>query len=158
MDRRSFCWGLFSTTVVFDRLLLATPPLPMLAKPTVQWNYNLKAAHKLAVEQEKPLLIVFGASWCTYCHKLERETLGDKRVSTIVNRKFIPLHLDFDQDARVAKVLEVERLPCTVIINADADLLQKREGYLDCNQYLRTLESALEKSNQNQQTKGSAAS
>ena len=67
------------------------------------------------------------------------------------NCKFIPLHLDFDQDARVAKVLEVERLPCTVIINADADLLQKREGYLDCNQYLRTLESALEKSNQIQQ-------
>ena len=55
MDRRSFCLGLFSTTVVFDRLLLATPPLPILAKPTVQWNYNLKAAHKLAVEQEKPL-------------------------------------------------------------------------------------------------------
>ena len=104
MNRRRFCLELLGVSVVCHTLtpvIQAAPPLAPLATPKLRWFQNLKTAHKLAVQQDKPLLIVFGASWCTFCHKLERETLGDKRMIAAVERDFIPVHLDFDRDAKV---------------------------------------------------------
>ncbi len=148
MDRRRFCLELLGTGAALEglaRFAAAAPPPTGPAVQKIRWNHSLKAAHKIAIEQDKPLLIVFGASWCTYCHKLERETLGDKRITAAVERDFIPVHLDFDRDAKVAKILEVERLPCTVILSPQADLLLKHEGYVEYKEYQQALQSALEK-------------
>ena len=161
MDRRRFCLELLGTGAALGgltRVVGAAPPFAGQSAAKIQWNHSLKAAHKLAIAQDKPLLIVFGASWCTYCHKLERETLSDKRVVAVVERDFIPVHLDFDRDAKVAKILEVERLPCTVILSPQADLLQKHEGYAEYKEYHRTLQSALEKRDEIQQVKNSESS
>lgn len=160
MDRRRFCLELIGTGAALGGLTHVADAAPPSAGPTaqkIQWNHNLKAAHKLAIAQDKPLLIVFGASWCSYCHKLERETLGDKRITAIVERDFIPVHLDFDRDAKVAKILEVERLPCTVILSPQADLLLKYEGYAESKEYQQTLQSALEKRDETQQVKNTEA-
>lgn len=99
------------------------------------------------------MLVVFGASWCTYCHKLERETLADKRITSLVEREFIPVHLDFDRDSKIAKVLEVEKLPCTVVLSPQADLLNKLEGYAQFKEYHQALQTALEKRAEIQQVK-----
>ena len=160
MDRRRFCLELFGTGAALGgltRVAGAAPPSAEQTAQKIQWNHSLKAAHKLAIAQDKPLLIVFGASWCSYCHKLERETLSDKRITAIVERDFIPVHLDFDRDSKVAKVLEVERLPCTVILSPQADLLLKHEGYAEFKEYKQTLQSALEKRDEIQQVKNSDA-
>ncbi len=160
MNRRRFCVELIGAGVASEglaRQAVSAPPLPGLTTQKIRWNYNLKTAHKLAIEQDKPLLIVFGASWCTYCHKLERETLGDKRITAAVERDFIPVHLDFDRDAKIAKILEVERLPCTVILSPQADLLLKHEGYAEYKEYQQTLQSALERRAKVQQVQDSEA-
>lgn len=160
MDRRQFCLELLGTGIALGsvaHVATAAPPSASATKSKIQWHHSLKAAHKLAIEQDKPLLIVFGASWCTYCHKLERETLGDKRITALVERDFIPVHLDFDKDAKVAKILEVERLPCTVILSPQADLLQKHEGYAEFKEYNQTLQAALEKQAEIQQVKSTEA-
>jgi thioredoxin-like negative regulator of GroEL len=160
MDRRRFCLKLLGTSVAWEglaRFAAAAPPLTGFGTQKIRWNHSLKAAHKLAIEQDKPLLIVFGASWCTYCHKLERETLGDKRITAIVERDFIPVHLDYDRDAKVAKILEVEKLPCTVVLSPQADLLLKYEGYSEYKEYRQTLQSALDKRAEIRQVHGTDA-
>lgn len=119
----------------------------------IQWQKDLKTAHRLAAEHNKPILIVFGASWCGYCHKLEKETLGDKQLAGMIQREFIPLHLDYDRDEKVAKVLEVESLPCTVILTPGADLLTHAVGYSDVKDYTQILQSALAKQAKLQQAK-----
>jgi thiol-disulfide isomerase/thioredoxin len=154
MDRRQFCWGLMGSGVALSlaaESAEAAPPFAASPVQKIRWNYSLKAAHRIAIEQDKPLLIVFGASWCTFCHKLERETLGDKRITAVIERDFIPVHLDFDRDAKVAKILEVERLPCTVILSPQADLLAKHEGYAQYKDYSQTLQTALQKQAEIQQ-------
>ena len=161
MDRRHFCLGLLGSGVVLNcsaELAEAAPPFAAPPIQKIRWNYSLKAAHKIAIEQDKPLLIVFGASWCTFCHKLERETLGDKRITALVERNFIPVHLDFDRDAKIAKILEVERLPCTVILSPQADLLVKHEGYAKFVEYNQSLQAALEKQAEIQQVHATGAS
>lgn len=143
MDRRDFCQHLFGSGLVLGGLISVGSAET--ADGKLKWQKSLKAAHKLALETDKPMLIVFGASWCHFCHKLERETLGDKRLVAAIERDFIPVHLDFDRDAKVAKILEVERLPCTVILSPDADLLQKAEGFTDYKGYMKILQASLEK-------------
>ena len=145
MDRRDFCITLLGSGLSlgwFGTALAADPAGVSVQK--LKWHKSLKAAHKLAIETDKPLLIVFGASWCHYCHKLERETLSDKRTVALIERDFIPVQLDFDRDSKVAKILEVEHLPCTVILSPEADLLQKAEGYKDYKSYAKVLQASLE--------------
>jgi thioredoxin-like negative regulator of GroEL len=136
MDRRGFCQKLLGSGLALGGL--AAIGSAQTADGKLKWHKSLKAAHKLAIETDKPMLIVFGASWCHFCHKLER-------LVAAIERDFIPVHLDFDRDAKIAKILEVERLPCTVILSPDADLLQKSEGYADYKGYIKILQASLEK-------------
>lgn len=157
MDRRHFILRLVGTSVIVagsSSLVFARNPLMRGSKAKIKWQKNLKEAQKLATKQNKPILIVFGASWCTFCHKLENETLSDKRIATAIEQDFIPVHLDFEKDAKIAQILDVERLPCTVILSPNADLLSKTEGYAEVKEFQATLNSALEKRDEIQQVRG----
>lgn len=124
--------------------LWAKPPAIGQSQQRVQWQPNLKAAHRAAVTSNRPILIVFGASWCYYCKKLEAETLNDPAISEIVNKNFVPLHLDFDRDNQVAKVLEVKSLPTAVVLSPNADLLGSIVGYVNTAEMRVSLKDARE--------------
>lgn len=158
MDRRTFCHQLVGSGILvgsWATLAHAAPPAAGGAAAKIQWQKSLKAAQKLAIQQNKPLMIVFGASWCTYCHKLDRETFGDKRIAAFVEKEFIPVHLDFDKEHKIAKILEVERLPCTVFLTPQADLLLRTEGYANVKDFQLTMSSVLDKRSEIQQVRAS---
>lgn len=110
--------------------------------PNVQWQKDLKSAHKLAVAQNKPILLVFGAEWCTYCHKLERNVLNQPDTAKFINTNFVAVHLDADKETKVMELLEVQSLPCTVVLSPNADLLGKFNGYQDTSKYTQNLTQA----------------
>jgi uncharacterized protein YyaL (SSP411 family) len=112
------------------------------AKPKVQWQPDLKAAHAAAVAQNKPILIVFGAEWCTYCHKLEREVINQPEMAKYINDNFVPVHLDLDHDKQAAEILKVESLPCTVVVSPKAELLGRVTGYQDADKFGKKLAQA----------------
>jgi thioredoxin-like negative regulator of GroEL len=141
MDRRRFVWtALGAGALSAGGLATAWAYTP----PGIRWHKDLKTAHRVAMQQNRPLLVLFSASWCTFCHKLERETLREKAMVAFVERSFVPLLLDYDKDARVAKVLEVESLPCTVILSPHADLLGRFVGFAKSDSYRDTLQAALD--------------
>ena len=121
--------------------LAAAPPVPS-DGTGLQWQTDLKEAHKLAVRQQKPMLVVFGADWCFYCKKLEGETLGNRQMADYVRREFIPVHLDFDRDEKIAEILEVKSLPCTVVLSPRVDLLGRIDGYVKPSEYYSGLQKA----------------
>ena len=59
-------------------------PAPVAAAPVAAaepvWQTNLNSAFKLSGETGKPMLVLFGAEWCGYCHKQDAETLSDPAV------------------------------------------------------------------------------
>jgi thioredoxin-like negative regulator of GroEL len=153
MNRRQFgglvLGSLYGMSTGSLRLLAAAP-----AKSKINWQKTLRTAHDAAVEHHKPLLLIFGASWCTFCHKLHRETLTEPALAALINRDFIPLALDFDKDTRVVEILEVEQLPCTIVLNSEADLLLKYVGFAKPDAFQKKLQSALTKQKEIQLTKG----
>ena len=146
MDRRKIQWGIAGLLLVsfaWGAQLIAKPPAAQ-ASRGVEWHYDLQAAHKLAVASNKPLLLVFGAPWCGYCQKLEKETLADPTLAKFVNAEFIAVHQDFDKDHRVAEILEVKSLPTSVILNSDADLLGTIVGFVGKAECQKSLRKALD--------------
>ena len=145
----------FAVLCIFSLSLCTLGAGPAPAK--IKWYKDLKSAHKVAAESEKPVLIVFGASWCGFCHKLERETLTDQKLVQLVEKEFVAVHLDFDRDEKIAKILDVEKLPCTVILSPEADLLAHEVGFNKPKQYTQILTTALERRAEIQQAKHAAA-
>lgn len=97
----------------------------------IHWYAGLKIAHEESQRTGRPMLIVFKAEWCEHCKKLDRQTLSDGRVARYINESFVPVELDLEQDADIAKALEVERIPCTLALNPQADLLGRIVGFVD---------------------------
>lgn len=140
MDRRLLACLCLAACFAAGSVIAAMPGEP--EKSKIAWQTDLKAAHKVAVKQQKPMLVVFGAEWCVYCKKLESETLERPGMAEYVRKEFVPVHLDFDQSAEIAEVLDVKALPCTVILSPEADLLGRIDGYVKAADYQATLNKA----------------
>lgn len=131
MNRFVAYTALLSLAVYSVQTVEAAPPFGI-ARPSehqVNWQPNLQAAHRMAVAENKPMLLVFGADWCHFCKKLEKETLNTEDMANYINSEFVPIHLDTDKDQKVAKILNVSSLPCSIVLSPRADLLGRIEGY-----------------------------
>jgi len=131
----------------FMKRTSATQAKPAAEAPVespIRWQRDLRSAQRISQSTGRPILVVFGASWCTYCKKLEAETLGHPSLAEYINTAFVPVHLDFDRDRRAAQILEVKSLPACVVLSPDADLLGTVEGYVRPPEFTKTLHLALD--------------
>jgi hypothetical protein len=56
----------------------------------------LKAAETKAAEQNKSIILIFGASWCEACHQLDT-FLGLREISPIIDQHFVVAHVSFGE-------------------------------------------------------------
>lgn len=76
--------------------------------PEITWLTDERAARQKAVDEGRPMLIDFGASWCGACKKLEHNTFPDPTVRSEAQR-FVALRLDMtDDDAEETKALRAK--------------------------------------------------
>ena len=55
------------------------------------------AAFARARAERKPVLLSISASWCHWCHEMDRTSYADAAVTAIVNERFIPVRVDADE-------------------------------------------------------------
>ena len=124
---------------------IAAPAAPAVRNPAaVVWRADLNAAFAESKRTGKPVLIVFGATWCHYCHKQDDETLTDAGVrAELVG--FVPVRLDYDAHQKAAEILEVKTLPQAVILSPTADLLGRAAGFHNPSQFTGVLTGATAK-------------
>lgn len=139
MHRRQFLQG----ALVAPGVLWGWSGMDAAEASAIPWRTNLRVAHTAAIETQRPILIVFSAKWCTYCHKLLREAAADKQTARFINERFIPTMLDFDKEPRIAEVFEVESLPTTIVLSPGVDLLLQKPGYMKQDVFRKTLAAAI---------------
>jgi len=110
---------------------------------SIRWVHDLRVAHHVSVATGRPILIVFGASWCGPCKKLQNEVLSQPRLATYINKMFVPVHIDIDQNRKVAETLEVKEVPTSVVLSSNGDLLAKFVGCVEAPQYAQALKESL---------------
>lgn len=101
----------------------------------LQWHTDVQRAVWQARQQRKPLLVVFGAPWCRFCKKLEQETLAHPPLADYLNRQYVPLHVDVDQQPELAKQLGVKSLPATVLLGPDVRYWGTVGGFAEPDDY-----------------------
>ena len=90
--------------------------------PEIVWVNSEEQGRAKATAENKPVLIDFGASWCTACKELEHNTFPNPGVRTEAQR-FIAIHVDAtDDDAPDTKRLQAKYkvigLPTVIMLDA----------------------------------------
>ena len=105
----------------------------------IVWRTDLNMAQHEAMMMNRPLLITFGADWCGYCQRMDQGTLTSPDIAQYVNQSFIPVRMDIEKDSHIARILEVKRIPCTIALSPQADLLGRMTGCVEIARYHDTL-------------------
>jgi thiol:disulfide interchange protein DsbD len=89
--------------------------------PEIAWLTNEETALAKANAEGKPLMIDFGAEWCTACKELEHQTFPDKDVRLEAQR-YVALHIDAtdDEDVKINQLKDkykVVGLPTVIFID-----------------------------------------
>ena len=98
---------------------------------TIDWRKDFGSAIAEARVSDKPLLLVFSASWCPPCIVMKHEVWSDSEISEVVKDGFVPLHIDVDdkRDAAIAARYGIRGIPAVLIIDANGDVL-RRESFM----------------------------
>lgn len=67
-----------------------------------------KAAIQQAVDEGKPVILVFSADWCPFCRQLERETLTDGEVARLA-KQFAVFRVDMTSSTLPPETEELAR-------------------------------------------------
>ncbi len=67
------------------------------AHQPVDWRPWGDDAFRRAKELDRPVLLDIGASWCHWCHVIDRESYEDPKLATIINEHFVAVKVDRDE-------------------------------------------------------------
>ncbi|MFC4447663.1 DUF255 domain-containing protein [Halorussus aquaticus] len=89
----------------------------------VEWREWGEAAFEEARETDRPVLLSLSATWCSWCHEMDREAYSNPMVAANVNDSFVPVRVDIDRQPRVRERYNMGGFPSTVFTTPDGDLL-----------------------------------
>src|SRR6185437_62232 len=76
----------------------------------IQFVQGFRDGWDMAHEQGKPILLLFTADWCNYCHAMAREALCDPAVVNLAH-DFICVQVDADAEPEVCRQFRVRGYP-----------------------------------------------
>jgi thioredoxin-like negative regulator of GroEL len=108
---------------------------------SVEFHHTIEEARKSA-KVEQPMVIVFGARWCTWCRKMETDTLTDPKVTTVASQ-FLWVKVDVDKDHELAARYGVEGIPVAVVVDKQGRILGSESGFMPPAKFVEFLTKSL---------------
>jgi thioredoxin-related protein len=84
------------------------------------------------------MLLYFTATWCGPCQEMKRTTWADAKVEEAL-RGFVPVKIDVDDNAELARKYAVTSIPKVILIDKDGNSVRSTEGYLKPDRFLAWL-------------------
>ncbi len=98
----------------------------------VQWREWGEGAFQEAREQDKLILLSISASWCHWCHVMDRGipgdpihtgTYSDPEIAEIINTHFIPIRVNTDRRPDINARYNMGGWPTTVFLTPEGEIL-----------------------------------
>jgi thiol:disulfide interchange protein DsbD len=115
------------------------------ANDRIHWLTDEKSALAQAKATGKPILVDFGASWCSACEELEHRTYTDPKVIARISSDFVPLKIDASDDTDAIRAIEAKYgvlgLPLITVLDHNGHQLAKPKiaEYLKPEEFLKEL-------------------
>jgi thiol:disulfide interchange protein DsbD len=111
--------------------------------PEIVWIQSETEGRAKATAQNKPVLVDFGATWCTACKELEHNTFPNPGVRTEAQR-FIAIHVDAtDDDApdtkRLQEKYKVIGLPTVIMLDNAGNEVARFNEYVPPEKFLAAM-------------------
>jgi thiol:disulfide interchange protein DsbD len=111
--------------------------------PAITWVDNEQAGRAKATAENKPVLVDFGATWCTACKELEHNTFPNPGVRTEAQR-FVAIHVDAtDDDApdtkRLQEKYKVVGLPTVIMLDAAGNEVTRFNEFVGPDKFIAAM-------------------
>ena len=109
----------------------------------IHWVTNEEQGRAQALAEGKPVLVDFGASWCTACKELEHKTFPDPAVKEEAAR-FVAIHVDATDDeapdtVRLTKKYDVKGLPTVIMMDAQGNEVVRFNEFVPPDKFVAAL-------------------
>ena len=105
----------------------------------LKWYTNLDSAISEAQKTNKPIFVVFSASWCPACQQLESETLVNEEVNQKLSQNYVAVKIDVDTNPELSSKYGIYSIPTLIFMNSNGEETKRIEGYQSPDQLLSAL-------------------
>ncbi len=98
--------------------------------PAPDWQNWSDGQFPKAGEESKLVLLDLSAEWCTFCKKMDATTYQDPKVLALIERYYIPVRIEDEQEPELAERFRKIGRPGTVIYDGEGNELMIRRGYI----------------------------
>jgi len=109
----------------------------------IAWSSDLRSAWKSSQETDRPILLFVTSKHCSYCRKMQSDTLASAAVKRSVHDSYIPVMLDAEKSAGLANQLKVSAVPTTILMLPDGRIADRVDGYVSAAKLQARLESVV---------------
>jgi thiol:disulfide interchange protein len=106
----------------------------------IPWRKDLAAAEAEARAQHKQVFAYFTATWCGPCQEMKRTTWSDNTVRRAMERRFVPVKVDIDENRSLASAYGIEAVPTFIWLDDSGKALGQTSGYMDAKEMENWLE------------------
>ncbi len=92
----------------------------------ISWREWNEEAFEAAKAEGKPVLLTLGATWCHWCHVMDRTSYADERVIGLINSRFIPVRVDVDQRPDISLRYNQGGFPSVAFLTGSGEFLTGR--------------------------------
>ena len=89
----------------------------------IAWQPWSAAAFARARAERKAVLLSIAASWCHWCHEMDRTSYADAGVIALINERFVPVRVDADERPDISDRYNLGGWPTTAFLTPDGEIL-----------------------------------
>jgi thiol-disulfide isomerase/thioredoxin len=110
-----------------------------------RWESDIPGALEIATRENKLVMVEFSTSWCGWCKKLDKDTFKNNRVQSVLNKYFVSVRLDGDENKQLVKQYNVRGYPHIVFMDKKGNVVMQKAGYLPPENFMELLYLVVEK-------------
>jgi len=114
-------------TLVADRLAEPVADATLPGRPRIDFVDGFAAGSRRAAEAQRPLLVVFRASWCRWSGDFQTRLAADERLATLAD-DVVWATVDADREADACRSFGVSGFPTVILLDAEGEELFRATG------------------------------